>query len=365
MKVLIAVSGTGGHVYPGIAVAEELRARHPDLSILFATARGKPGADWILRAGFEVRPVPIRGVARRPSLTWLALPFWIAAGCFAVMALLIAESPNLVVGTGGYVSGPVIAFASLLRIPTMVLEQNSIPGVATKLGSLVAREVHVTFPETRERLPRKGRVVVSGNPVRRSVENGDAAAFRRAHDVPASAPLVLVMGGSQGARAVTAAAIGAAKELGEGAGLAMVVQTGARGIDDAGRAAAGAPSWLRVLPYLDDVGGAYAAAALFVGRAGATTLAELAACAVPSILVPYPYAAEDHQTKNARRLEAAGAARVIPERELGPAVLAGAIGELVADGATRARMSEAVRTAGFGGARERVARSCETLLGIG
>ncbi len=364
MKVLIAVSGTGGHVYPGIAVAEELRARHPDLSILFATARGKPGAEWIERAGFQVRPVPIRGVARRPSLSWLALPFWIAAGCFAVAALLLAESPNLVVGTGGYVSGPVIAFASLLRIPTMVLEQNSIPGVATKLGSLFAREVHVSFPETMERLPRKGRARRSGNPVRRSVEQGDAAAFRRAHAIPAATPVVLVMGGSQGARAVTAAAIDAAKEIGESANLAMVVQAGARGIDEALRRAAGAPSWLRVVPYLDDVGGAYAAAALFVGRAGATTLAELAACGVPSVLVPFPFAAEDHQMTNARRLEAAGAARVIPERELDPRGLASTIIALAADAPERARMSEAVRRAGLGGARERIAASCEALLGI-
>ncbi len=365
MKILIAVSGTGGHVYPGIAVAEELRARHPDLSILFATAKGKPGAEWIERAGFRVHPVPIRGVARRPSLTWLALPFWIAAGCVATLSLLLAESPSLVVGTGGYVSGPVVAFASLLRIPTMVLEQNAIPGVATWLGSLVAREVHVSFPETRERLPRRGRVVVSGNPVRRSVERGDAGAFRRALQLPERGELVLVMGGSQGARAVTAAAIDAAKEIGARATFAMLVQAGARGIDEGRRRAEKAPDWLRVVDYVDDVGGAYAACALFVGRAGATTLAELAACGVPSILVPFPYAAEDHQTTNARRLEASGAARVIPERELDPRVLANAIEELMSDGESRARMKDAVRRAGFGGARERVAAACETLLGLG
>ncbi len=365
MKVLIAVSGTGGHIYPGIAVAEELRSRHPDLSILFAAARGKPGADWIRAAGFEVRDVPLRGIARRPSLSWLAFPFWLVAGCAAVVSLLAAEAPALVVGTGGYVSGPFVAFASLLRIPTMVLEQNSIPGVATRLGSLVATQTHLAFPESRAALLRKGRAVVSGNPVRRSVAAGDGAAFRRAHGIDASRPLVLVLGGSQGARAVTGMAIDAAKLLGENAAIAMFVQTGSRGFEEARARAAGAPRWLALAPFVEEMGGAYAAAALVVGRSGATTLAELAEAGLPSILVPYPFAAKDHQTTNARRLEAAGAAVVVAEGELTAAGLAARITALVEDAALRESMAAAVRRAGSSGARERVALACEKLLGLG
>lgn len=365
MKLLIAVSGTGGHIYPGIALAEELRSRHPGIQILFAVARGKPGRSWIEAAGFAVHEIPIRGISRRPSVTWLALPAWFAAGCFAVGKLLHDFAPDLVVGTGGYVSGPAIFLAALRGIPTVVLEQNSIPGVATRLGALVATRVHVSFPETVPALLRKSPVVVSGNPVRASVEQGDAASFRAAQSLPAGVPLVLVLGGSQGARALTMFSIDAARHLGENAGLAMLVQAGARGIDEARVKAQGAPSWLHLVPFLDDMGGAYASATLVVGRAGATTLAELAACGIPSILVPFPFAAKDHQTTNAKRLEREGAAMVIAERELSGEVLANMIRELVADGERRSRMSSAVRRAGNAGARERVALSCEELLGMG
>lgn len=365
MKILIAVSGTGGHVYPGIALAEELRARHPDLAILFAAASGKPGPDWIRQAGFPVKTVPLRGVARRPGLVWLTLPFWLAAGFAAVFSLLSAEGPDLVVGTGGYVSGPFIALASMMRIPTVVLEQNSLAGVATRLGSIVAREVHVTFPETLAQLPRKDRAIVSGNPVRQSIEQGDADRFRREHAIETGVPLVLVLGGSQGARAVTGASIDAARHLGEGAGMAMVIQTGAKGFEEAQARGKGAPSWVRIVPFVQDMGGAYAASDLVVGRAGATTLAELAAAGVPSILVPFPFAAKDHQTTNAKRLEAEGAARVIAERDLDAGRLAATIRELLGNREALSRMREAVRRAGNAGARERIAAACERLLGIG
>lgn len=360
--MLIAVSGTGGHVYPGIALAEELRARHPDLSILFAAARGKPGIDWIEKAGFPVRTVRLRGFARRPGIGWLLFPFALVAGCAGALAMLIGEHPSLVVGTGGYVSGPFVLFATLLGVPTLILEQNSVPGVATKLASLLAREVHVAFPESIERLPGRKRARVSGNPVRASVERGDAAAFRAAHGLDDARPLVLVLGGSQGATALTGAAIGAAKVLGEDAPLRMLVQAGARNLDGARAAAQGAPSWLRVTDFVHDMGAAYAAARLVVARAGAMTIAELAAAGRPAVLVPYPFAAGDHQTANAREVEREGAARVVPQEELTPEGLAELVGGLLADGATLDRMAAAARGSANAGARERIAAACEKWL---
>jgi UDP-N-acetylglucosamine--N-acetylmuramyl-(pentapeptide) pyrophosphoryl-undecaprenol N-acetylglucosamine transferase len=361
--VLFAVSGTGGHVYPGIAVAEELRARRPDARIVFAVASGKPGAEWIRRAGFDVRGVPVRGFSRRPGPSWLVFPFALAAGAVVTIGLLASWRPHLVVGTGGYVAGPFVLGAALLGIPVVLLEQNALPGVTTRLGSVLAREVHLAVPESRARLLRKGRAVVSGNPVRRSVEEGDATAFRRAFDLPADAPLVVVIGGSQGARALTDAAIAAAGVLGDAGPLRMVVQTGAQGIDAARAAARDAPSRLALVPFLDDVGGAYAAADLVVARAGAMTLAELAASGVPSVLVPYPWAAEDHQTRNAQRFAATGACRVIPQAELTGEGLAATIRELLQDRATLARMGEAARGGEASGARARIAAACERLLG--
>jgi UDP-N-acetylglucosamine--N-acetylmuramyl-(pentapeptide) pyrophosphoryl-undecaprenol N-acetylglucosamine transferase len=360
-KVLIAVSGTGGHVYPGIAVAEELRARRPDDDILFATAAGKPGADWIRSAGFRVRPVAIRGLARTPSLSWLLFPFALVVGGFGALFLVWGERPDLVVGTGGYVSGPVVAFAAMLGIPTLILEQNTIPGIATKLGSLFARQVHVADPGSIAALPRRSRVVVSGNPVRRSVEHGDGTRFWAGHGLAGDDPLVLVLGGSQGARAVTEAALGAAKALHDRADLRMVIQTGRLGWDSA-RDRARDLDRVAVVPFLDDIGDAYAAASLVVARAGAMTLAELAAAGKPAILVPYPYAAEDHQTVNAERHAAGGAARVLPETELTPERLADWIRELSEDPATLRGMAEAARAARAGRARERIADACEAWL---
>jgi UDP-N-acetylglucosamine--N-acetylmuramyl-(pentapeptide) pyrophosphoryl-undecaprenol N-acetylglucosamine transferase len=199
--------------------------------------------------------------------------------------------------------------------------------------------------------------------VRRSIEEGDGAAFRRAFDVPDGAPLVVVVGGSQGARALTAAAIAAAREFGE-TPIRMVIQAGARGIDEARAAAAAAPlPPVRLTPFLEDMGGAYAAADLVVARAGAMTLAELAASGGPSVLVPYPFAAEDHQAKNARRFAAQGAARVIPQAELTGERLAAAIRELLEDPAELTRMGAAARKGEEAGARERIAVACEGFLG--
>ncbi|NNE42867.1 MAG: UDP-N-acetylglucosamine--N-acetylmuramyl-(pentapeptide) pyrophosphoryl-undecaprenol N-acetylglucosamine transferase, partial [Gemmatimonadetes bacterium] len=311
-KVLIAVSGTGGHVYPGIALAEELRSRRPDLQVLFTCARGKPGVEWIRNAGFDVRTVRLRGFARQPGWSWLVFPFALIAGGFGALALVAGQRPDLVIGTGGYVSGPFVFFAALLGIPTLVLEQNSLPGVATRIASRFAREVHVAYPEAVERLPGRRNVHLSGNPVRLSVEQGDAAAFRAEHGLDAERPVVLVLGGSQGAQALTEAALGAGRELGPDADVQIVIQAGRRGYADAQREAATAPDNIHVTEFVSDMGSAYAAARLVVARSGAMTLAELAAAGRPAVLVPYPYAAEDHQTLNARHMADRGAARLVP-----------------------------------------------------
>jgi len=363
-KVLIAVSGTGGHVYPGIALAEELRERRDDVEVVFAAARGKPGREWIEAAGFPVRSVASRGFSRRPDLSWLAFPFALLAGAAESAGLLRRERPDLVVGTGGYVSGPFVAFGALFRIPVVLLEQNALPGVATRLGSLVAREVHLADPASLPRLPRRSRARVSGNPVRRSVEEGDAARFRAEHGVPADRKLVLVVGGSQGARALWEAAIDAARELGADAGVSFVVQAGARGADAARERARDVPSdALAVVPFLDAMGDAYAAADLVVARAGAMTLAELGAVGLPSVLVPYPHAAGDHQTLNARRFAADGAAVVVAQADLTGAELARQVVELTADADRLERMARAARKVDEAGARARIAEACEAYLG--
>jgi UDP-N-acetylglucosamine--N-acetylmuramyl-(pentapeptide) pyrophosphoryl-undecaprenol N-acetylglucosamine transferase len=355
-RVLIAVSGTGGHVYPGIALAQVLRARHPDWDIVFAAAKGKPGADWIERAGFATRFVSLRGFARRPTFRWLLFPFQLVSGLLQTLGVLRRERPSLVVGTGGYVSGPFVAFAALSGIPTIVLEQNAIPGVATRLACRFARETHVAVPEAKERLPHSERVFVSGNPVRREIEFGDPEPFWRDHTLDPRLPTVVVIGGSQGAVALTEAALGAAALLVERP-LQWVIQTGARAFERTSRDAI--PASVRLVPFLQEMGPVYAGASLVVARAGAMTLAELAASGTPAVLVPYPFAAEDHQTVNARRAVRTGGAAMIAQADLSPASLAAAVGALIGDEAGLRKMGEAARSGEAAGARETIASACE------
>jgi UDP-N-acetylglucosamine--N-acetylmuramyl-(pentapeptide) pyrophosphoryl-undecaprenol N-acetylglucosamine transferase len=232
------------------------------------------------------------------------------------------------------------------------------------MGSLLARQVHLAVPESHTKLWRKRNALVSGNPVRRSVEEGDGGVFRRAFDLPPSGPLVVVIGGSQGATALTEAAVAAARRLAAESPVPFVVQTGARTFAEVRAALAADPApGLVLTPFLDDVGGAYAAATLVVARAGAMTLAELAASGVPSVLVPYPWAAEDHQTRNARRFAANGAALVMPQEQLTGERLARAIRELLRDPPGLARMAQAARGGEEAGARQRIAAACERFLG--
>jgi UDP-N-acetylglucosamine--N-acetylmuramyl-(pentapeptide) pyrophosphoryl-undecaprenol N-acetylglucosamine transferase len=199
--------------------------------------------------------------------------------------------------------------------------------------------------------------------VRLSVERGDASSFRAAHGLSAGRPTVLVLGGSQGAAAITEAALGAARVLGEAAGIEMVIQAGERGIEAARAKAAAAPGWVRLVAFVEDMGGALAAADLVVSRAGATTLAELAQTGRPAILVPYPHAAEDHQRINAERYAASGAAEIVPQRELTPEALADRIERLTASPSRLEKMGGAARESGRAGARQRIADACESYLG--
>jgi UDP-N-acetylglucosamine--N-acetylmuramyl-(pentapeptide) pyrophosphoryl-undecaprenol N-acetylglucosamine transferase len=362
-KVLIAVSGTGGHVYPGVALAEELSSRRPGLSVVFATGLAKPAAAWLEKEGFEVREVRLAGLDRSRRLSWFAFPRTLLEGSRDALAVLRSEAPNLVIGTGGYVSGPFALGACLYRIPTVILEQNLVPGITTKLSSLFVRQVHVAFAETREKLPRRGIVRVSGNPVRRSIEHGEPARFRARLSLRERTPMILVLGGSQGAEAVSTCAIEAAKLSSEWGDFHMVVQAGASGFERARERARGLGERVKVVDFLTDIGDAYAAATLVVARSGAMTLTELAAVSLPAILVPYPWAAGNHQLANAQEFASGGAARVLLQERLTPEILSREIGEILGNAEILERMREAAGRRSLRGARETIADACEAFLG--
>ena len=351
MRVVIAGGGTGGHLFPGIALAEELKARGHEI-LFVGTARGiearvLPAQGWPLElidvAGIKRAGLvgALRGLGRVPRALWQS------------RRLLRRFGADLVVGVGGYASGPVVLTAALGGRPTAILEQNSIPGITNRILGKIVRRVYTSFAEAHRFFPaRKTRLV--GNPVRAALraaaraalQQGDAASHKEGA-APQQTRL-LVCGGSQGAHAVNELVAGALERLrAEGKSLPRVLhQTGARDREPiaARYAKAGIP--VDVREFIDDMAGALADADVVVGRAGATTIAELTAFARPSLLIPFPFAADDHQRVNARALEQAGAAIVLDETTTSADALARALGPLLEDAALRARMSSAARGLG-------------------
>ncbi len=342
LRVVIAGGGTGGHLYPGIAVARELLARVPDARIVFAGTAGGIETRIVPREGFALELIHSRGlkgksIADRARAVWL-LPRSLGDA----WRLVSAHRPDLVIGVGGYSSGPVVLVAALRGIPTMLLEQNAVPGLTNRLLARVVRAAAVTFESTQAFFG--SRAFVSGNPVR--PEFFDEAGPRResAPDVQASTARVLVFGGSQGAHAINMAMVEAAAELAAGgSNLRLTHQTGERDVEMVRGAYRQAGLAADVEPFLYDMGRRLAQADVVVCRAGATTLAELTAAGRASILIPLPTAADDHQRRNAEALAAAGAAGVLPQAEATGPALAGRIRALVGDPDRRARMAAAAR----------------------
>jgi UDP-N-acetylglucosamine--N-acetylmuramyl-(pentapeptide) pyrophosphoryl-undecaprenol N-acetylglucosamine transferase len=356
MRLLIAGGGTGGHLFPGVAIAEELRAREPDAPVRFVgtergiEARVLPDLGWDLTfirvSGLKTVGVmgALRGLVRLPRALWQARQ--------AVKAF----KPDVVVGVGGYASGPVVLMARLGGVPTAICEQNSIPGFTNKLLGKVTRAVFLSFDESRRFFKAK-KIVMSGNPVRRELAAKllAAAAAPRATAAPVT---VLVSGGSQGAKAVNELASAALIALAREHPLTIIHQTGPGDLDatTARYAAAGVTADCRA--FIKDMAAAYQQADLIVGRAGATTVAELAIAGKPAIFIPFPFAADNHQELNAREMADAGAALMFRQADLTADKLATALRPLLADRTAREQMGAAMRALAKPGAAAAVVDWC-------
>jgi len=346
VSVLIAGGGTGGHLYPGIAVARELLRRRPDAAVTFAGTA----------AGIEARVVPREGftldVIRSAGLKGKSLPALLRGAALLPLSAIDAwqvlsrRRPAVVVGVGGYSSGPIVALAALRRIPTLLMEQNAMPGLTNRTLARIVDAAAVTYEESVAFFGDKA--FMSGNPVRSGffVESHEALSGGNDEQLqpPSGAARVLVFGGSQGAHAINVAMVEAASRLAAATpGLALTHQTGERdlGMVREGYARAGLSA--RVEPFLFAMDGEMRNADLVVCRAGATTLAELTAAGRPSILVPLPTATDDHQRRNAMALVSGGAARMIEQRELTGDRLASELIALATDADERRRMAAAAR----------------------
>ena len=338
LSVIIAGGGTGGHVFPGIAIAQEFKRRNPETQILFVgTSRGLE-TRIVPREGFELKLIEVSALKRVSlykrirALSLLPKSFW------AVRKLIQQIKPDVVIGVGGYASGPVVLIAALMGVPTLVAEQNAHPGFTNRMLARFVRAAAVTFEEARKYFGEKAQI--TGNPVR-------AEFFDVLPKTPESVIHIFITGGSQGARAINMAMIGALPSLAEEKGrLSITHQTGEHDYDKV-RATYMENGWkVEVKPFIEKMIDEFAKADLVITRAGATTVAELAAAGRPALMIPFPFAADDHQRKNAEAVERAGAGRMILQAELTPERLAQELLWLVRDPQALARMAEASKKLG-------------------
>lgn len=346
--MVVAGGGTGGHLFPGLAVAEAVAGADAHAVLFVGSAFGIE-ARVIPRTRFALELIPIRGLRGRGWRGGAELALQLPAALLRAWRILGRFRADVVLGVGGYASFPVVAAAWLRRVPTVLLEQNAHPGLANRVLGRLARRVCTTFAEANRYFP-AARVVVTGNPVR---------AFAPPPPAPRRGFTVLVFGGSQGAQRLNGALLEAAAVLHAAiADLHIIHQTGAAACADITAAYAQRGIAAEVVAFIDDMGSAYHRADLVVCRAGATTVAELTALGKPAILVPYPFAADDHQRANASVVAARGAGLLVLDVECTGERLAREISALANDRARLRRMGEAARQLAVPDAAARVVATC-------
>jgi UDP-N-acetylglucosamine--N-acetylmuramyl-(pentapeptide) pyrophosphoryl-undecaprenol N-acetylglucosamine transferase len=350
-RIAVMAGGTGGHVFPALAVAEALRGRGAEVF-------------WIgTRAGMESRLVPahdfqmewvgIQGVRGKGIAALLTAPWKLAAAVREAAAIFRRRGPQTVLGMGGFVAGPGGLAARMQGRALVIQEQNSVPGLTNQWLARIANRVFEAFPGS---FPAARHAIASGNPVRAAIAALPAPAVRM--EGRGGPPRLLVVGGSLGAKALNET-LPAALALLAGPDRPQVRhQAGEKTLDIARAAYAAAGVTAEVTPFIDDMAAAYAWADLVVCRAGALTVSEIAAVGIPAIFVPFPFAVDDHQVGNARWLTDAGAARLIIQKDLTPALLAEQLRELLADPGKRLKMAEAGRARAQIDAAERIADAC-------
>jgi len=346
--VLIMAGGTGGHIFPGLAVAESLRAQ--GVPVVWLGASGGMETQVVPAHGIELRTVPVGGLRGKGWKTRLLAPLMLLRALASSWSVLRDFKPRSVLSMGGYVAGPGGIAAWLLRRPLLVHEQNRVAGFTNRALSHLARRVLAGFDHV---MPRAEWI---GNPVRAAITELPAPA-ERMHG-RAGRPNLLVLGGSLGARALNLVLPQALAMFDAEQRPVVVHQCGKRGLDEAREAYARAGVDANVVAFVDDMAGAYAWADLAVCRAGALTVAELTAAGLGAVLVPFPHAVDDHQTGNAEALVKVGAAELIQERNLDAEQLARRLAALLGDRPTLLAMAEAARTLAKPDAAAAIARAC-------
>lgn len=342
LRVAVAGGGTGGHVTPALAVADEIRRRNRESKILFIGTRRGIESRLVPEAGFDIEYLELSGFAGRGLFARIMALVQFVRGYFAVRNVLRRFDPEIVVGTGGYVSGPAVLAGRMMKVKTIVQEQNSIPGKMNRILAKYVDEVHIAFTETRLHFRETEKLRLSGNPIRIRPPRLGREALAQKLGLDPDRDTVLVVGGSRGARSLNKAVAALFPRVAGRRDLQFVVQTGEsdHAMVEAAAAKAGVTALVR--PFLSPIEEAYALATVIVCRAGAMTLAEIAQFGLPALLVPYPHAIYQHQLRNARALEEKGAAEILLDAELSGETLEARLTALLSDRERRRNLSRHV-----------------------
>jgi UDP-N-acetylglucosamine--N-acetylmuramyl-(pentapeptide) pyrophosphoryl-undecaprenol N-acetylglucosamine transferase len=361
LRVVFAGGGTGGHLYPAIAIAEAFQRRVRNFDCLFiGTSRGLE-ARVVPQLGYRLEIVPVRGLLRKLTLSNLLVPFYLIKSIWQCLRLFKTFDPQLIIGTGGYVSGPALLAAWLSRRTFVVQEQNSFPGLVNRWLGELAAVVFLSFEESKKFFRRQEHLRVAGNPVRGNLAAGDRRAAAEKWQLSPDRTTLLIFGGSQGARRINELILEILPQLAALPNFQIFWATGPLHFEKIAPAATSMPN-VKIVPYIDDMASAYTLADFVLCRAGASTIFELTNCGLPSILVPFPFAAADHQTFNARALAEAGAARLLVEKELTADKLFNAVRELATQPEVRQQMAAATKKLARLKAAEEIVEVCLSLV---
>ena len=316
MRVLISGGGTGGHVYPAIALANAIKDKDPSVEILFVGAQGKLEMKKVPAAGYFIKGLWIGGFQRKLSIRNLLFPFKLASSLYRGRKIIMDYKPDVVVGVGGYASGPILQVASMMKIPTLIQEQNSYPGITNKILAKKVNKICVAY-DGMERFFPSEKIIFTGNPVRRDLYdiqiNREEA--KASFGIDNDHKTVLIFGGSLGARRINESVEGAFDMIKRHSEINYIWQVGKMYFDEYSCGVVAALPNITVLPFIERMDYAYAAADAVVCRAGALTISEIALINKPAVLIPSPHVAEDHQTKNAMALVNNDAALMVPNAE--------------------------------------------------
>lgn len=363
MKVLISGGGTAGHINPGIAIAKYIKSKNPGCEILFIGTQKGLETKLVPRENFELKLIKVKGFKRKLSKDTLLSVKELFQGLHEARVIIREFKPDIVIGTGGYVCGPVVFNAARMRIPTLIHEQNAFPGVTNKLLSRFVDKVAISFKESEKFFKSEKKVVFTGNPIRSEMLNTDRKLAREKFGIERDKSLVVIFGGSRGAETINNTVSELISLHKKEDNFHILFATGEAQYDKIISKLGDIESkYIKVVPYIYDMADVMAASDLVVGRAGAITLSELTALGIPSILIPSPYVTANHQEYNARALEKQGAGIVILEKNLNHNILYQQIIDLLEDRDKLENMKNSAKKMGIINASEKIYDIIDKLL---